>query len=162
MAITRLPAVVLSILLASAALGAQVPANFSGTWAFDQSKSNLGGSQYFIAVLKITQTATMLTIESTAKRQGSDDFISTDKFTLDGKEITTKESYATRRIAAKWSEDKKSLTITTIMTLMDTKEEYRTDDTYHVAEDGKTLTLTNVFKNPKAKGTAVVVFNRIS
>jgi hypothetical protein len=161
MTINKLSSVALAILLSSAVLGAQAPANLSGKWAFDKSKSNLGGSEYLVLTLKITQTATMLTIDST--QQGSGDFILTDKFNLTGKETSTKiEDYAIKKVAAKWSVDKKSLTITTIMTLAKTGEEYRTDDTYQVAEDGKTLTLTNVFKNPKAKGVAVVVFNRIS
>jgi hypothetical protein len=160
MTINRRSSVVFSILLASAVLGAQAPANFSGKWAFDKNTSNLGGSEYFVGILKITQTATTLTIDSTVKRQGGADVMTTDKFNLDGKEALVQNNDMTTKITAKWSEDKKSLTITTIVTLTKTSEEYRTDDTYHVAEDGTTLTMTNVYKNPTAKGVAVVVFNR--
>lgn len=64
--------------------------NFAGTWAFNETKSNLGeggmgrfraGSQF-----TVTQDATTLTVSRTRTNQNGEATTTTEKYTLDGKE----------------------------------------------------------------------------
>lgn len=73
-----------AFLFASAGLMAQT--NFSGTWGFNESKSNFGDTQFRFAAttLVITQEGNNLTIESTMPSRDGGERKTTDKYTLDG------------------------------------------------------------------------------
>ncbi len=153
-------------LLSSATLKAQAPVNFSGKWAYDKSKSNTGNSSLFTddneRILVITQDATSISVERTLIQPGSDNLTSTDKFNLEGKEIVEKNGTEITKRFAKWSADKNVLTLTTIITFDPSvnTNEYRTDDTYKLAENGKLLTLESFSKNPTGEGKTVQFWNK--
>ncbi|NMB72881.1 MAG: hypothetical protein GYA22_12110 [Bacteroidales bacterium] len=71
-------------MLSSAVLSGQ--ANFSGTWAFNDSKSDFGDSQFRFAAttLVITQEGNALTVESTMPGRDGGEMKITSKYNLDG------------------------------------------------------------------------------
>ncbi|MCK4344430.1 MAG: hypothetical protein KAX05_04030 [Bacteroidales bacterium] len=90
-------------------------AKFSGEWTLNNEKSYIGeyGEMMASTKLIINQKGKKLTIERFGTSQDGENYTYTEKYTLDGKECeniifeTTK-----KKSTANWSEDKKSLTIT--------------------------------------------------
>jgi hypothetical protein len=153
------------LLLFTSITNTQIPTNFSGTWAFDKSKSNPGEGGSFLdgdEILVITQNSTSISLEKTLIRQGSDDIKSTDTYNLGGTETIEKSDMGITKKSAKWSEDKQILTITTIMTFSSniTTNEYRVDDSYKLSDNGKTLTNQSISKNPIGERTIIQVYTK--
>jgi len=151
----------LLIQLLSTPLFAQTQTNFSGVWAFDISKSNAGEGGSFLynnIIHTIKHNTASISIEETIIRQGSDNVVSTEFFNLDGKEQIEKKDYGTTKKLANWSQDKKILTLTTIITA-DSKD-YRGDATYTLSDNGRILTVKTLFKNPNGESTVIQVFNK--
>ena len=107
---------VLGLLLISSGLFAQT--NFSGTWAFNESKSNFGESQFRWAAtsLVITQEANTISVESTMPGRDGAVVKSTAKFNLDGTVSENPMFNTTRKSTVTWSADKTTLTIASSMT----------------------------------------------
>ena len=97
--------------------------DFSGTWAMNAEKSNLGaagggpgggggggrgGGGNFVA----KQDAAALSVERTRNRNG-EETKTTSKYTLDGKESVNSTGMGESKSTATWSADGKSLTIVT-------------------------------------------------
>lgn len=107
-------------------------ANFSGKWALNASKSDMGqppqgqgqppqgggqrmggfGGGDFTA----TQEANLLTVERTRTGQDGQSMTITSKYTLDGKESVNTTGRGESKSTATWSADGKSLTIVTTRT----------------------------------------------
>ncbi len=103
----------LATFLISSVATAQV-VNFSGTWKLNSSKSKLN-EEFSMAPkeLILTQKGNDLDVERHSSFQGQD-FTTNDKFTLDGKECINPGWQDTqKKSTAVWSDDKKSLKITT-------------------------------------------------
>jgi hypothetical protein len=134
-------------LLLSAGLYAQ--ANFSGTWAFNESKSNFGESQFRFAAtsMVVTQDAKVLTVETTRPGRDGNEMKSTAKYNLEGTvSENTGFNNTVRKSTVTWSADKAAITIATTMTF-DMNGETRTmnsSETWKLAEGGKVLILDNV------------------
>jgi len=93
-------------------------ANFSGTWTFNEGKSNLGdtgGRRFGGGDMVVKQDANLLTIERTRTNQNGETTNMTSKYTLDGKESTNSFGRGETKSTAKWSADGKTLTIVTKM-----------------------------------------------
>ena len=116
---------VVSILLALCAtlvISAQVP-DFSGNWKLNSEKSKLN-AEFSMAPLQlvITQKGNDMSVERHSEFQG-EAVTMTDKFTLDGKEcLNTGFMDTQKKSTAAWTEDKKSLKITTKIVLDDGNE----------------------------------------
>lgn len=119
--------VIILFIVPAMAIG-QGKTDFSGTWAMNAEKSNLGapggggpggpggggggggrgGGGNFVA----TQDATTLSVERTRNRNG-EETKTTTKYTLDGKETVNTTGMGESKSTAKWSADGKTLTIVT-------------------------------------------------
>lgn len=135
-------------LMLSAGLFAQT--NFSGTWAFNESKSNFGDSQFRMAAttLVATQDAKVLTVETTRPGMDGEETKSTAKYNLDGTASENPGFFgnSVRKSTVTWSADKSSITIASTMTF-DMNGESRTmnsSETWKLTEGGKVLLLNNV------------------
>ncbi|MEI7505095.1 MAG: hypothetical protein WCJ61_17610, partial [Paludibacter sp.] len=138
---------------------AQTPTNYSGKWGFDISKSDPGKGGSFLyrdIVDNIIQNPTTISIEEIIRRPGNEDILDIQKFNLDGKETIEKNDMGTTKKIAKWSDDKKILTLTTIMTV-DSKD-YRIDVSYKLSDNGITMTVLTEIKNPNGERTVIQVF----
>ena len=118
-------------------------ANFSGTWAFNESKSNFGGSEFRFAAttLVVTQDANTLTVESTMPGRDGGEMKSSAKYTLDGNVSENPMFNTTRKSTVTWSADKTSFTIASTMTFERDGEsrEIKSTDVWKLAEGGKVL-----------------------
>ena len=149
---------ILLFMLSVSGLHAQSPTDFSGQWTFDISKSKPGEGGTFGSsdiTHNISQDLSSITIEEIIGKEGVP---IVDKFDLDGKETIEKKDYGTTKKSAVWSQDKKTLTLTTIMTI-DGKD-YRSDDLYKLSDNGLVLTVQSVSKIPTGESTTVWVYNR--
>jgi len=121
-------------------------AKFSGEWTLNKEKSNIGEYGEMMAVTKmiINQKGKKLEIEKHGTSMEGESYTYAEKYTLDGKECeniifeTTK-----KKSTANWSEDKKSLTITsTIWFEFEGNElEVKTIEILKFTEDGNSLSI---------------------
>ncbi len=135
-----------ALMLSSAFLFAQT--NFSGTWAFNDSKSDFGGSEFRFAAttLAVTQDASTLTVESTMPGRDGGEMKTTSKYNLDGSVSENPMFNTTRKSTVAWSADKSSITITSTMTFErdGQSREMKTTETWKLAEGGKMLMVASV------------------
>jgi len=120
--------ILLLALLISTVTFAQI--DFSGNWKLNASKSKLG-DQFSFAPKEIivVQEGNDLNLEKHSDFQGQE-FTTTDKLTLDGKECVNAGFMDTeKKSTAVWSDDKKMLTITS-----------------KIPMQGETMTITEVYK----------------
>lgn len=135
-------------ILASAGLMAQT--NFSGTWAFNESKSNFGDMQFrmYATALVITQEGNNLSVESTYIGPDGTERKVANKYTLDG-QISENQGFgnSVTKSTITWSADKTSLTIATTMTFERDGQsvEFKPSATWKLTEGGKVLILENSF-----------------
>lgn len=126
--------------------------NFSGTWAFNESKStpSQGGFRFAPSKMVITQDGINLTVENTSVRQGGEEFKSTVKYTLDGKECVNPVFNSSRKSMVKWSEDSKVLAFSHSMTFErdGNSQEFKTSEIWKYNETDKTLTVETSFTGP--------------
>jgi hypothetical protein len=85
--------------------------NFSGTWAFNEAKSNLGEGPGFRGASKlvITQDGINLTVARDRTNQNGETTTTTDKYTLDGKECVNTSGRGPSKTIVTWAADGKSL-----------------------------------------------------
>ena len=117
-------------LILSAAVAAQ-GLDFNGSWKLNSEKSKLN-AEFSLGPKEIiiTQAGNDLTVEKHSSFQDQD-FVTTDKLTLDGKEcINTGFQDTQRKSTCTWSEDKASLKILSKMSI----------------GDGGDMTITEVYK----------------
>ena len=123
-------------------------ANFAGSWALNESKSNFGSSQFRMAAtsMSITQAANLLTVESTQPGRDGGEMKTSAKYTLDGKVSENPAFNSTRKSTATWSADKSTLTIVSTMTfdMGGETRDMKTTETWKLAEGGKMLTIESV------------------
>jgi hypothetical protein len=135
--------------MTSSALFAQ--SNFSGTWAFNESKSNFGDSQFRFAAtsMVVTQDANTLAVESTMPGRDGGEMKASAKYTLDGKVSENPMFNTTRKSMVTWSPDKTSMIIASTMTFDMNGEtrEMKSTDTWKLAEGGKVLMIESVRPN---------------
>lgn len=125
------------------ATGQAGKANFSGTWAMNAEKSNLGqapqggggqatgqrmGGGFGMNNFTARQEANLLTVESSRTNQNGETTTTTSKYTLDGKESINQTGRGDSKSTATWSADGKTLTIKTSRTF-DMQGETRTTTT---------------------------------
>jgi hypothetical protein len=103
--------IILIVLTISTLAGAQ-GIDLSGSWKLNSSKSKLN-AEFSMAPksLNIAQKGNDLSVERHSEFQGQE-FVSNDKFTLDGKECTNAGFMdSEKKSTAVWSDDKKSLKV---------------------------------------------------
>ena len=150
------------LLLVSAGLFAQP--NFTGSWAFNESKSNFGGSQFRFAATAMTvvQDGNNMTVESTMPSRDGGERKSTDKFTLDGKVCENPMFNSVRKSTLTWSEDKSALIIASVMNFErdGQSQEFKTTAIWKLAEDGKVLTIESTFPSPDGDIKTTVAYDK--
>ena len=129
---------IFATLLFSAAAVAQ-GLNFNGSWKLNSEKSKLNAEFSFAPKeIIITQAGNDLTVEKHSSFQDQE-FVTTDKLTLDGKECTNTGFQDTqKKSTCTWSDDKASLKIVSKMSIgdgdMTITEVYKMDGSNMVIE----------------------------
>jgi len=130
---------VLSLLLCPSVSYAQSPANFSGVWIQDTTKSD-DFYKSFEVKYTITQTLQTFTVKQTFTLKSSKEIVTNDySFTLDGKETNMKKEGGIEKELARWSADKKILTTRSTMTYGN--EDVGFTETYSLSDNGLVLTV---------------------
>jgi len=152
----------LGLLLLGPGLYAQT--NFSGTWAFNESKSNFGDSQFRWAAttIVVVQEGNNLTVENTMPGRDGGEVKSTDKLTLDGQVCENPVFNTTRKSIVTFSEDKSSMIISSTMNFERDGEsrEFKTVATWKLAEDGKVLLIESSFPSPDGELKTTLAYDK--
>jgi hypothetical protein len=150
-------------LLVSVLTFAQGTPNFSGTWAYNESKSNLGegGFRMISQTLTITQTDKSFSIERSFTGQDGTERKSTETYTLDGKESVNPVFNTSKKSIANWSDDKKSLTVSSVMVfeMNGEKNEFKTVEIYKLDTD-KTLSINSQSTSSRGERKATLVYDK--
>lgn len=119
---------------------AQSAVNFTGSWAYNESKSVLGegGFRMISQTVTITQNDQTFTLERSFRGQDGE-----DSYTLDGKESVNPIFNTTKKSNAVWSADKKVLTVTSVMIfeMNGERNEIKSVEIYKLGDAGKSLTI---------------------
>jgi hypothetical protein len=120
--------------------------NFSGTWILNEQKSDFGEYGRMMASDKIVivQKGKKLTMERYITTPTGEAYNYPENYTLDGKECINplwEQSKKTSTVA--WSEDKKSLTFTSLLELMFEGNEMKinTVEVYSLEDGGKSMVI---------------------
>lgn len=153
----------LTFFLISAGLFAQ--ANFAGTWAFNESKSNFGDSQFRFAAssLVIVQEGNNLTVERTRPGRDGGETKSNEKYTLDG-QVCENPAFnnSIRKTIVTWSEDKTALTLASTMKFEMNGEttEWKSSEIWKLAEGGKALMIESSFSSPNGDIKSTIAYDK--
>lgn len=145
---------ILLFLFLSFAIKAQTPANYSGKWQYDKALSDKDerGNYSFggTIIMEIAQDASIIKVTNTFIRPGMKDYVmKPDSSFLDGRVTTDNSGTGPAKKFAKWSQDKKVLTTTIVMTdkIDGVAQDFITAFTYKLSSDGKTLTVEELHKS---------------
>jgi hypothetical protein len=138
--------------------------DFSGTWAFNEAKSTVsqGGFRFAPVKMVIKQDGINLTVDKTSVRQGGEEFTSSDKFTLDGKECTNPAFNSSRKSMVKWSEDGLTLAFSHTMSFERDGQtnEFKSSETWKYNSADKTLTVETSFNGPNGEMKTTNVYDK--
>jgi hypothetical protein len=130
---------ILLLILCSSVSYAQSPANFSGVWVQDTTKSD-DFYKKFDVKYSITQTPLTFKVIQTLSVYGSKESVTRDySYTLDGKVTNTKKESGIEKNLAQWSSDKKILK--TRSTVAYGTQDVGFTETYSLSENGLVLTV---------------------
>jgi hypothetical protein len=126
--------------------------NFSGTWALNEGKSELGqfGGRGVASKLVIDQKTDGVSVTRHSTMQGQAVVI-TETMSNDGKETeTTLSANAKKKASLKWAADGQTLTITYSIAFDNNGQtfELKGTETWSLGADGKSLTLQNSLSTP--------------
>lgn len=147
------------------ASGLFAQANFAGTWAFNESKSNFGGSQFRFAAttMVVTQDAKLLSVESTMPGRDGGEIKTNAKYNLDGS-VSENQGFmnSTNKSTVAWSADKTSLTITTTMNFeMDGEtREFKSTQAWKLSEGGKVLLIETTRPGPDGEMKTTAAYDK--
>jgi hypothetical protein len=151
-------------LLISAASFAQNSANFSGSWALNESKSNMGegGSRRVSQKLTISQDEKILKLERSFTGQDGTERTVSETYTLDGKLSVNPVFNTSKKSTATWSADKKSLTVTSVMIfeMNGEKNEIKSVEVYKLNDEGNALSIDSQSTSQMGERKSSLVYNK--
>ncbi len=138
--------------------------DFSGSWAFNESKSVLGDGPMMSATsMTVKQEAGLISIDLVRPSWEGGDINLSEKYTLDGKESVNKGMMdSSIKTITTWSDDKKELRFAkTILFDMDGQAmEMKSTEAWSISDDGKTLTVKSVFSSPMGEMNLTLVYDK--
>ena len=154
------------LLLSFVVLTAEEKPNFSGDWTLNNEKSQLGegGGRMVSTKLNLVQKGDSLTLTRIAIRQSGEEFKTTEKITLDGKECVNTVFETPKKSTAVWSVDGKSLTVTSAIVFErdGNKMEIATVEIFNLTDEGESLSIEYSSKSPRGERKGIFVYDRKS
>lgn len=151
-----------SLLLLSGSIFAQT--DFSGSWAFNESKSTLGeGPMMSATSMTVNQQANLISIDLVQPSWDGGDMKRSEKYTLDGKESVNEGMMGSSvKTITTWSEDKKELKFAKAITFDMNGEtmEIKITDVWSISDDGKTLTVKSAMTSQMGDTNLVLVYDK--
>lgn len=156
--------VIAAFFILPAKLNAQgAKANFSGNWAFNESKSIVGEGRGFrsASAMTVTQDGNTLTNARTRTNQDGESTTTTDKYTLDGKECVNTSGRGPSKSIVTWTADGKALNFATTRTFERDGEttEMKSTEVWSLT-DPKTLSIVSTFKMQNGERKATLVYDK--
>lgn len=138
-------------------------ANFAGTWAFNETKSNLGEGGNFrrATQITVTQDGNNLTAARVRTNQDGQATTTDEKFTLDGKESVNDSGRGPSKAIVTWSADGKTLNFAITRTF-DRNGETTTMKSTEVwtLTDPKTLSILSTFTMQDNEMKTTLVYDK--
>jgi ABC-type transport system substrate-binding protein len=151
-----------SLSLLSGSLFAQP--NFSGSWTLNESKSTLGeGPRMSATSMTINQQEGLISISLVRPSFDGGDEISSEKYTLDGKESVNQGMMGSSiKTITTWSDDKKELRFakTILFDMNGDTMEMKITDVWSISDDGKTLTVKSAMTSQMGDINLVLVYDK--
>lgn len=148
----------LAIIISTSGIYAQLPADFSGTWTQDNVKSDPFYKDFNITCA-IKQTPQEISFDETFFSLAGEKITSkSESYTLDGKDYSVEEQGGINKKSAKWSADKKTLTVTNTRTVG--TEVYGSYRAYSLSGNGRLLTIITTDVNPASGLKVTQIFNK--
>jgi len=142
---------------------AQAPVNFSGSWALNESKSNMGegGGRMVSQKISITQDDKTFKLERAFTGQDGTERKMEETYTLDGKESVNPMFNTSKKSTAVWAADKKSLTVSSVM-VFEMNGESNTINTVEVYKlsDAATLSIDSQSSSSMGERKATMVYDK--
>jgi len=138
--------------------------DYSGTWTFNESKSQLGEGMGRRAASKlvISQVENVLTIEKTSTRQSGETMTAVEKYNFDGVETDNSSGNRKKKSTALWSADLKELTIksTTIFEREGNTMEIKTIEIFKLADDEISLVIETTSVSDRGESKTSLFYDR--
>ncbi|MFH1068494.1 MAG: hypothetical protein V1794_02630 [Candidatus Glassbacteria bacterium] len=140
--------------------------NFSGKWALNTEKSDLGDNSggrrggMPASAMTVDQKDNKLVVSSTRKNRDGADETSTATYTLDGKECKNESPNRVTLSTAKWAADSKSLTISSTITGSRGGQEFTTKATEIWSMAEGMLSLKTTRTTQRGESTTTAVYNK--
>lgn len=153
-----------SVFMFSAANVFAQNSNFSGKWAFNESKSKMPEMGFRMQAKKITVTQDELSLNTERVSQGrnGEDRITKEKITLDGKECeNVMFQDVTRKSVATWLADGKVLTIKSSMTFAfnGDSREIKSSEIWSLSDDKSVLTMESTFDGRDGEVKSTLIYD---
>lgn len=137
--------------------------NFSGTWAYNESKSQAAQSNYRGGARQMTikQEGNNLTIDRVRTNQSGEPVTTTEKYTLDGKESVNTSRMGISKSIVKWSADGKALDFATTRTIErdGNKREMKSSESWTLT-DAKTLSIVSSYTSQDGERKSTRVYDK--
>lgn len=139
--------------------------NFTGAWKFNESKSELDEGRFRGAAsqLTVSQNENELQIERLYIRSSGEEFTSTEKLTLDGKEcLNIVFGDRERKSTISWSDDKKTINISSVMVFEREGEQItiNTTEIWSLSDDGNNLVIDYTSTSPRGERKNKFVYDK--
>jgi hypothetical protein len=156
--------------------------NFSGEWAFNAEKSDLGfprdrerganrdrpregrrgGMGLTGSRMIIEQNDNDLVVEMVRPNPDGEEFSIKSAYTLDGKKSKNNSNFGSRVSTARWSKDGKTLTIKSTMTIFREDREFNMESTEQWSLDDNTLTIETTRSTPMGEMKSKAVYDKVN
>lgn len=153
---------VVVVLMAAAFIA---PANFSGEWTLNETKSKFGDESFgrlAAQTFKVKQEKDVITIGRSGSNPNGD-YSYEEKLSFDGKEVeTTVFNGAKRKSSVKWSADQKSFTLTSVTNFERDGNafEIKGTEVWKLSDDGKSLQIESSSNSQFGTMTRSLVYDK--
>jgi mannan endo-1,4-beta-mannosidase len=141
------------------------PADFSGTWALDEEKSELGrmGAAMAPARLEVAQHGVDLSIKTTRVVEYADDQVTEEKLVLDGTESKSEFMNSPRVTTARLSGPGDAIVIDSVTTFTwgTPGSKMTSTDTWRLLDGGKTLSIQRHSLSQRGEQNMTMIFERL-
>ena len=137
--------------------------DFTGEWALNESKSDLGEGRAFAAFkIVVKQEGNTLTIERTRSGRDGEERTNSETLTMDGKENISENERGSSTSVVSWSDDGTTLTIKATREFNRQGETFEMNSTevWTLAEDGKILSIQSDISSSRGERSATLVYEK--
>jgi mannan endo-1,4-beta-mannosidase len=141
------------------------PADFSGTWALNEERSQFGriGPGGAAVKLEVAQQGGALSVKSTRVIEYADDQTSEETLALDGSETKSQFMNSPRVTTAKLSADGAQLVIDSVITFTwgAPGAKSTSEDVWTLVDGGRSLSIQRHSSSPRGEQNSTLVYNRL-